>query len=226
MIQFTNVHMQYSGGIDALKNINMHIEQGAMAFITGRSGAGKSTLLRLIALIERHTRGQIIVNGQNLERVRRARIPLFRRNIGFMFQDHRLLNDRTVFDNVALPLVIAGHSHQEIKKRVHAALDKVGLLSRENARPITLSGGEQQRVGIARAVVHRPMLLLADEPTGNLDPILSWEIMCLFEQFNQVGVTVLIASHDLDMIKRMKKRIITLREGRTLSYAGDATEDK
>lgn len=226
MIQFTNVHMQYSGGIDALKNINMQIEQGAMAFITGRSGAGKSTLLRLIALIERHTRGQIIVNGQNLERVRRARIPLFRRNIGFMFQDHRLLNDRTVFDNVALPLVIAGHSHQEIKKRVHAALDKVGLLSRENARPITLSGGEQQRVGIARAVVHRPMLLLADEPTGNLDPILSWEIMCLFEQFNQVGVTVLIASHDLDMIKRMKKRIITLREGRTLSYAGDSTEDK
>jgi len=226
MIQFTNVHMQYSGGIDALKNINMQIEQGAMAFVTGRSGAGKSTLLRLIALIERHTRGQIIVNGQNLERVRRARIPLFRRNIGFMFQDHRLLNDRTVFDNVALPLVIAGHSHQEIKKRVHAALDKVGLLARENARPITLSGGEQQRVGIARAVVHRPMLLLADEPTGNLDPILSWEIMCLFEQFNQVGVTVLIASHDLDMIKRMKKRIITLREGRTLSYAGDATEDK
>ena len=226
MIQFTNVHMQYSGGIDALKNINMHIEQGAMAFITGRSGAGKSTLLRLIALIERHTRGQIIVNGQNLERVRRARIPLFRRNIGFMFQDHRLLNDRTVFDNVALPLVIAGHSHQEIKKRVHAALDKVGLLSRENAKPITLSGGEQQRVGIARAVVHRPMLLLADEPTGNLDPILSWEIMCLFEQFNQVGVTVLIASHDLDMIKRMKKRIITLREGRTLSYTGDTTEDK
>ncbi|MBM2830430.1 MAG: cell division ATP-binding protein FtsE [Gammaproteobacteria bacterium] len=210
MIQFTNVHMQYSGGIDALKNINMHIEQGAMAFITGRSGAGKSTLLRLIALIERHTRGQIIVNGQNLERVRRARIPLFRRNIGFMFQDHRLLNDRTVFDNVALPLVIAGHSHQEIKKRVHAALDKVGLLSRENAKPIMLSGGEQQRVGIARAVVHIPMLLLADEPTGNLDPILSWEIMCLY----------------LDMIKRMKKRIITLREGRTLSYTGDTTEDK
>ncbi len=226
MIRFTNVHMQYPGGIDALKNINMHIEQGAMAFITGRSGAGKSTLLRLIALIERHTRGQIIVNGQNLERVRRNRIPLFRRNIGFMFQDHRLLNDRTVFDNVALPLVIAGHSHQEIRKRVHAALDKVNLLPRENAKPIILSGGEQQRVGIARAVVHRPTLLLADEPTGNLDPVLSWEIMCLFEQFNQVGVTVLIASHDLDMIKRMKKRIITLREGRTLTYTGEQTEDK
>jgi cell division transport system ATP-binding protein len=213
--------MQYPGGIDALRNINMHIEQGAMAFVTGRSGAGKSTLLRLIALIERHTRGQIIVNGQNLERVRRNRVALFRRNIGFMFQDHRLLNDRTVYDNVALPLVIAGHDHQVVKKRVQAALDKVGLLSKQKSVPVTLSGGEQQRVGIARAVVHRPALLLADEPTGNLDPALSWEIMCLFEQFNQVGVTILIASHDLDMIKRMRKRIITLREGRTLTHVSD-----
>ncbi|OGT65138.1 MAG: cell division ATP-binding protein FtsE [Gammaproteobacteria bacterium RIFCSPLOWO2_02_FULL_47_50] len=221
MIRFTNVHMHYPGGIDALKNINMHIEQGAMAFVTGRSGAGKSTLLRLIALIERHTRGQIIVNGQNLERVRRNRVALFRRNIGFMFQDHRLLNDRTVFDNVALPLVIAGHDHQEVKKRVQAALDKVGLLSKQKSVPVTLSAGEQQRVGIARAVVHRPALLLADEPTGNLDPALSWEIMCLFEQFNQVGVTILIASHDLEMIKRMRKRIITLREGRTLTHVSD-----
>ncbi|HSR63535.1 MAG TPA: cell division ATP-binding protein FtsE [Gammaproteobacteria bacterium] len=221
MIRFTNVYMKYPGGIDALKNINMHIEQGAMAYVTGRSGAGKSTLLRLVALIERHTRGQIIVNGQNLDRVRNRRIPLFRRNIGFMFQDHRLLNDRTVFDNVALPLVIAGHRHQEIRKRVHAALDKVGLLKKEKALPIMLSAGEQQRVGIARAVVHRPMLLLADEPTGNLDPALSWEIMCLFEQFNKVGVTVLIASHDLEMIKKMKKHIITLREGRTLSQPGE-----
>ena len=217
MIKFNNVHMQYPGGIDALKNINIHIEQGAMAFVTGRSGAGKSTLLRLISLIERHTRGQIIVNGQNLERIRGNKMALFRRNIGFTFQDHRLLNDRTVFDNVALPLVIAGHRHQDIKKRVQAALDKVSLLSKQNSLPMTLSGGEQQRVGIARAVVHRPILLLADEPTGNLDPMLSWEIMCLFEQFNQVGVTVLIASHDLEMIKRMKKRIITLREGRTLT---------
>ncbi len=225
MIQFTGVHKQYPGGVDALKNISMHIEQGAMAFITGRSGAGKSTLLRLIALIERATRGQIIVNGQNLDRVRRSRIPHFRRNIGFMFQDHRLLNDRTVFDNVALPLVIAGIRHQEIKKRVQAALDKVSLLPRQNARPMTLSAGEQQRVGIARAVVHRPALLLADEPTGNLDPILSWEIMCLFEQFNRVGVTVLIASHDLEMIRKMKKRIITLREGRILTHAGGAGED-
>jgi len=218
--------MQYPGGIDALRNINIHIEQGAMAFVTGRSGAGKSTLLRLIALIERHTRGQIIVNGQNLERVRRKRVALFRRNIGFMFQDHRLLNDRTVYDNVALPLVIAGYRHQEVRKRVQAALDKVGLLSKQNSLPITLSGGEQQRVGIARAVVHRPTLLLADEPTGNLDPALSWEIMKLFEQFNQVGVTILIASHDLEMIKRMRKRIITLREGRTLTHLGDHHEKK
>ena len=224
MIRFNSVFMQYPGGIDALKNINLHIEQGAMAFITGRSGAGKSTLLRLISLIERHTRGQIIVNGKNLERVRGNKVAMFRRNIGFTFQDHRLLNDRTVFDNVALPLVIAGYRHQEIRKRVQAALDKVSLLPKLNSLPMTLSGGEQQRVGIARAVVHRPTLLLADEPTGNLDPMLSWEIMCLFEQFNQIGVTVLIASHDLDMIRRMKKRIITLREGRTLTHAADYGE--
>ncbi len=224
MIKFTNVHMQYPGGIDALRNINLQIDQGAMAFVTGRSGAGKSTLLRLIALIDRHTRGQIIVNGQNLERVRRKQIALFRRNIGFTFQDHRLLNDRSVFDNVALPLVIAGYRHQEIRKRVQAALDKVSLLPKQNSLPMTLSGGEQQRVGIARAVVHRPALLLADEPTGNLDPALSWEIMCLFEQFNQVGVTVLIASHDLEMIKRMRKRIITLREGRTLTHFSEPHE--
>ena len=224
MIRFSNVHMQYPGGIDALKNINLHIEEGAMAFVTGRSGAGKSTLLRLISLIERHTRGQIIVNGQNLGRIRGNKVALFRRNIGFTFQDHRLLNDRTVFDNVALPLVIAGYRYQEIKKRVQAALDKVSLLSKQNSLPMTLSGGEQQRVGIARAVVHRPTLLLADEPTGNLDPMLSWETMCLFNQFNQIGVTVLIASHDLEMIKRMKKRIITLREGRTLTHATDYQE--
>ena len=217
MIKFTNVHLQYAGGVDALKNINLHIEKGALAFVTGRSGAGKTSLLRLIALIERHTRGQIIINGQNLERVRKRKIPMFRRNIGFMFQDHKLLVDRTVFDNVALPLVIAGHRHQEIRRRVHAALEKVNLLKKEHAYPLMLSGGEQQRVGIARAVVHRPALLLADEPTGNLDPALSWEIMCLFEQFNQVGVTVLIASHDLEMIKRMHKNIITLRQGKLIT---------
>lgn len=217
MIQFTHVYLQYEGGIDALRNINLEIEAGAIAFVTGRSGAGKTSLLRLIALIERHTRGSIIVNGQNLERVRRRRIPMFRRNIGFMFQAHKLLTDRTVFDNVALPLIIAGYRHQEIRRRVHAALDKVSLLKKERTYPLMLSAGEQQRVGIARAVVHRPALILADEPTGNLDPALSWEIMCLFEQFNQVGVTVLIASHNLEMIKRMRKKIITLREGRLIS---------
>ena len=223
MIRFNNVHMQYQTGHLALKNINMHIEQGAMAFIAGRSGAGKSSLLRLIALIERHNRGQIIINGQNLERVRNSRIPYYRRNIGFVFQDHRLLNDRTVFDNVALPLIIAGHGHTEIRKRASAALDKVGLLKKAGANPMTLSGGEQQRVGIARAVVHRPLLLLADEPTGNLDPALSLDTMKLFEQFNQVGVTVLIASHDMDMIKKMRKRIITLREGRIPTHFGNAS---
>jgi cell division transport system ATP-binding protein len=220
MIRFTDVSMHYGDGNEALRKINLYIEQGAMVYITGRSGAGKSSLLRLIALIERHNRGQIIVNGQNLERVTGRRIPLFRRNIGFMFQDHRLLYDRTVFDNIALPLVIAGYRYQEIRKRVHAALDKVSLLNKEKVSPIALSGGEQQRVGIARAVVHRPALILADEPTGNLDPALSWDIMKLFEQFNQVGVTVLIASHDLDMIKKMNKSIITLRQGKLLTHIG------
>jgi len=225
MIRFTNVHKQYGDGIDALKQLNLYIEQGAMAFIAGRSGAGKSTLLRLIGLIERHTRGQIIVNGQNLERVRGRRVAIFRRNIGYTFQDHRLLNDRTVFDNVALPLVISGYTHDEVRKRVRAALDKVGLSSKERSCPVMLSGGEQQRVGIARAVVHRPAILLADEPTGNLDPALSLEIMRLFEQFNQVGVTVLIASHDMDMIRKVNKRIIILRNGRLLSYAGNSIDD-
>jgi len=224
MIRFTNVHMNYPGGNEALRNINLHIEQGAMVYITGRSGAGKSTLLRLIALIDRHSRGQIIINGQNLDRVRKKRTAIFRRHIGFMFQDHRLLNDRTVFDNVALPLVIAGYRHQEIRKRVQAALDKVSLLTKINSYPMALSGGEQQRVGVARAVVHRPAILLADEPTGNLDPALSWDMMKLFEQFNQVGVTVLIASHDLDMIKRMSKRIITLKTGRILGHGDKPTE--
>jgi len=217
MIQFTDVYKRYTSGKDALKKLNLFVEQGAMVFITGRSGAGKTTLLRLIALIERQSRGQIIVNSQNLERVKGNRISLFRRNIGFMFQDHRLLNDRTVFDNVALPMVVANYSYQEIRKRVHAALDKVGLLSLEKSYPLALSGGEQQRVGIARAVVHRPALLLADEPTGNLDPALSWESMKLFEQFNQVGVTVLIASHDLEMIRRLRKPIITLKAGQLLT---------
>lgn len=226
MIQFTDVYKQYASGKEALKRLNLFIEQGAMVFVTGRSGAGKTTLLRLIALIERHSRGQILINSQNLDRVKGNRIALFRRNIGFMFQDHRLLNDRTVFDNVALPMVVAGYTYQETRKRVHAALDKVGLLALEKSYPPALSGGEQQRVGIARAVVHRPALLIADEPTGNLDPALSWESMKLFEQFNQVGVTVLIASHDLEMIRRLKKPIITLKAGRLLTGRASEVADE
>lgn len=216
MIQFTNVSMVYPRGNKALQNIDLNIDKGEMVYISGHSGAGKSTLLRLINLVDRHTRGQIIVKGQNLERIRNKRVAKFRRNIGFIFQDHKLLNDRTIFDNVALPLVIAGNTHQDIKRRVQASLDKVGLLSKINNYPMELSSGECQRIGFARAVVHRPTILLADEPTGNLDPALSWEMMKLFEQFNQVGVTVMIASHELDMIKHMHKRIIVLNKGRTI----------
>lgn len=222
MIRFNDVYMNYPGGNEVLRRLNLYIEQGAMAFVAGRSGAGKSTLLRLIGLIERHSKGQIIVNEQNLDRLRGNRVAVFRRNIGYTFQDHRLLNDRTVFDNVALPLVVSGYSHQETRKRVHAALDKVGLLNKERTMPLTLSGGEQQRVGIARAVVHRPAILLADEPTGNLDPALSLEIMQLFEQFNQVGVTVLVASHDMDMLRKMNKHIVILKNGRLISPQADA----
>lgn len=217
MIRFNNVTKRYPSGHEALSDVNFHLAPGELAFLTGHSGAGKSTLLKLIALLERSTRGQVLINGQNLNKVARRRIPFLRRNIGIIFQDHRLLFDRTVFDNVALPLVIAGHGHQEISRRVRAALDKVGLLSKEKLYPITLSGGEQQRVGIARAVVNKPPLLLADEPTGNLDPELSREIMQLFESFNQVGVTVLIASHDLALIERLRHRILVLKQGRLIA---------
>lgn len=213
MIRFDNVSKRYPGGYDALRALSLRLERGQMAFLTGHSGAGKSTLLKLIALIERPSSGQILIDGQNLSRLPRRRIPFLRRKLGIIFQDHHLLLDRTVFDNVALPLVITGLGHREIGRRVRAALDKVSLLGKERAFPLTLSGGEQQRVGIARAVVHKPPLLLADEPTGNLDPELSREIMALFEQFNQVGVTVLVASHDLDLISRLPYPILTLRHG-------------
>ncbi|MDH3526979.1 MAG: cell division ATP-binding protein FtsE [Gammaproteobacteria bacterium] len=216
MIRFDNVSKRYPGGFEALTNISLELEDGAMAFLTGHSGAGKSTLLKLIAIIERATRGQVFVDGQNVSRIRRRRIPFIRRKIGFIFQNHHLLFDRTVFDNVALPLIIAGYRHQEVGRRARAALDKVGLLSKERLYPITLSGGEQQRVGIARAVVNKPLLLLADEPTGNLDPELSREIMDLFALFNQVGVTVLIASHDIALIEQLDYPVITLDHGRLL----------
>lgn len=221
MIHFHNVSKRYPGGQDALSNINLHIDKGEMVFLTGHSGAGKSSLLKLITLIIRSSNGQVIINNQNLERLPRRKIPQLRRSIGIIFQDHCLLNDRTVFDNVALPLVIAGLDHQETGKRVRAALDKVGLLRKERKYPITLSGGEQQRVGIARAVVNKPPLLLADEPTGNLDPELSREIMELFEQFNQVGVTVLIASHNIELITSLGHRRLILREGQLINNGQD-----
>ncbi len=219
MIRFDNVSKRYPGGFETLSNVSLELDYGAMAFLTGHSGADKSTLLKLIALIERITRGQLYVDGQNVSRISKRRIPYIRRKIGFIFQDHHLLFDRTVFDNVALPLVIAGYRHQEIGRRVRAALDKVGLLSKERLYPITLSGGEQQRVGIARAVVNKPMLLLADEPTGNLDPELSLEIMGLFELFNRVGVSVLIASHDIALIEQLDHPVIGLEHGRITTPA-------
>jgi cell division transport system ATP-binding protein len=216
MIQFNNVSKRFEGGFDALSNVSMHLGVGEMAFLTGHSGAGKSTLLKIISLIEKPTRGQALLNRINLNTISKQRIPYIRRNIGITFQDHQLLFDRPVFDNVAIPLIIQGYRHQEIAKRTRAALDKVGLLKKEKSMPIALSGGEQQRVGIARAVVHKPMLLLADEPTGNLDPVLSREIMQIFVDFHQVGVSVLVASHDLDLIDELQKPVLTLNAGKLI----------
>jgi len=216
MIQFHNITKRYPGGHDALSNVTLSLEPGQMAFLTGHSGAGKSTLLKIISLIEKPTRGQAILNQINLNTLPASRIPYIRRNIGFIFQDHQLLFDRPVFDNVAMPLIIQGYAHHEIAKRTRAALDKVGLLNKEKSMPITLSGGEQQRVGIARAVVHKPMLLLADEPTGNLDPVLSREIMQIFIDFHQVGVSVLVASHDLNLIEELQKPVVTLNRGKII----------
>jgi cell division transport system ATP-binding protein len=223
MIEFHHVSKRYPGSQDALSDVSFQLDTGEMAFLTGHSGAGKSTLLKLIALLIRATRGQVLVNGENLSKVGTRRIPYVRRNIGMIFQDHRLLFDRTVFDNVALPLVIAGCDHREIGKRVRASLDKVGLLNKEKSYPITLSGGQQQRVGIARAVVNKPPVILADEPTGNLDPDLSREIMELFREFNGVGVTTLIASHDLDLIRSMGTRMLTLKDGRLIQGSSEVS---
>jgi len=217
MIQFHNVTKIYRGGVEALRDVSTQIASGEMVFLTGHSGAGKSTVLRLTTLMERCSRGHIVIGGHNLARIAARKVPFFRRHIGVVFQDHRLLRDRTVFDNVALPLVVAGYTHLEIARRVRAALDKVGLLGKERQFPILLSGGEQQRVGIARAVVHKPPVLLADEPTGNLDPELSREIMSLFGQFNQVGVTVLVATHDVELLRHFGYRVLALNRGELIN---------
>jgi cell division transport system ATP-binding protein len=221
MISFQGVSKKYDGGNEALSEVSFEVERGEMTFLTGPSGAGKSTLLKLVALIERPSRGQIIVNGQNLAGITRRQLPYYRRQIGVVFQDHKLLDDRSVFDNVALPLVIAGADLAEIAKRVRASLDLVGLLHKEKARPMTLSTGEQQRVGIARAVVYRPSILIADEPTGNLDPDLSQEVMQLFKRLNQVGTTVLIASHDRGLVEQFAPRVFNLKAGH-MAEAGEA----
>lgn len=214
MIRFETVSKRYDTGYEALARVDFEVQAGEMVFLTGHSGAGKSTLMKLIMLLEQPSHGQVFVDGRNLARLSSSQIPYFRRNIGVVFQNHQLLFDRSVYDNVALPLQIAGYPYQEIGKRVRAALDKVDLLDKERANPIVLSGGEQQRVGIARAVINKPTLLLADEPTGNLDPELSNEIMTLFRQFNEVGTTVMIATHDLELLKRMNKRVLGLIQGK------------
>jgi cell division transport system ATP-binding protein len=213
LIRIEDVTKRYPGGHDALKGLSLSVDKGEMVFVTGHSGAGKSTLLRLIALIDRPTNGQVIVDGQNTSRVSRGKIPGYRRQIGMVFQDHKLLYDRPVFDNVALPLVIAGVGHRDAARKVRAALDQVSLLDKEKKFPETLSSGEQQRIGIARAIVSRPKLLIADEPTGNLDPDLSLEVMRIFRRFNEVGVTLLIASHDIALIDQLGCRRIALANG-------------
>jgi cell division transport system ATP-binding protein len=217
MIKFVNVTKRYPETGDVLRNVSFHLVRGEIAFLTGHSGAGKSTLLRLIAAMERCSRGQILLDGQDLGSTKENQLPFIRRKMGFIYQDYKLLKDRTVFDNVALPLVIAGFGHHEIARRVRAALDKVSLTGKEKKYPLALSGGEQQRVGIARAVVNKPPIIIADEPTGNLDPELSEEIMFLFGQFQQVGVTVLIASHDISLITQLNHRVLKLDHGQLVS---------
>jgi cell division transport system ATP-binding protein len=214
LVSFSAVAKRYPGGHEALKEVSFTIESGELVFLTGRSGAGKSTVLKLIPAIERPSSGSVLVNGQNVASLKRAAIPYLRRNIGLVFQDQKLLYDRSVYDNVMLPLAFSDHSPKEAARRARAALDKVGLLERERANPIQLSGGEQQRVAIARAVVNRPSLLLADEPTANLDAESAARILDIFAAFQQVGVTVLISSHDQALIGRYGKRVLTLDAGR------------
>ena len=213
MIQFSQICKRYPGGYEALKNVSFEIAEGEMIFLTGHSGAGKSTLLKLIAAIERPNSGSVIVKGQNVSSIKGGALPYLRRNLGLIFQDHKILFDRSVFDNVMLPLQICGFDYRESAKRVRAALDKVGLLEREKTSPIALSGGEQQRLCIARAIVNRPSILLADEPTGNLDVDYASDIMSIFKSFHQVGVTLLISSHDESVLRQFKGRVLALKNG-------------
>lgn len=217
MIRFNNVTKSYKNGFEAIKRVSFHLRQGEMAFLTGHSGAGKSTVLNITGLIEKHTDGQVLIGGHDISKIPARQIPFLRRTIGYVSQDPKLLLEQTVFENVALPLVISGSTDEEIGRRVRASLDKVGLLEKENNIAAGLSTGEKQRVGIARAVISRPALIIADEPTGNLDPSLSREIMHLFESFNQIGTSVLIASHDLALIATMPYRVLTIKQGRLIN---------
>ena len=214
MVSFSAVAKRYPGGLQALKDVTFSLEAGDLAFLTGRSGAGKSTLLKLIPAIERPSAGSVVVNGQNVSALKRSAIPYLRRNIGLVFQDQKLLYDRSAYDNVFLPLAFSSHPPKEAARRARAALDKVGLLAREKANPVQLSGGEQQRLAIARAVVNRPALLVADEPTANLDAESAARILDIFVAFNQVGVTVLIATHDQTLVARYGKKVLHLDAGR------------
>ncbi len=225
MIEFENLSKRYDTGYEALSDVSFHMGAGEMAFLTGRSGAGKSTLLKLLMLMERPTSGHLYINGTNLNQLSKAQVPTYRRQLGVVFQNHRLLMDRSLYDNVALPLQVSGYPRAEMGRRVRAALDSVGLLERELLKPAELSGGEQQRVGIARAIVHKPRILLADEPTGNLDPQLSADIMALFRRFQTVGVTVLIATHDVSLINRMRLRILRLDDGTLAEDSGKREKD-
>lgn len=217
MIRFNQVTKRYENGHEALNSVNFHLAKGEMAFLTGHSGAGKSTLLKLIMMIEKATHGQIMIDGKNLSRLPRRQVPYLRRSIGMIFQNPHLLPERTLFENVSLPLVITDCSPIELQKRARAALDKVGLLHKEKYFPLELSAGEQQRVGIARAIVNKPAVLLADEPTGNLDHELAMDIFRLFEEFNRIGVTVLIATHDLSLIAPLHYRMLVLKDSRLIA---------
>lgn len=217
MIRFEQVSKAYLGGRQALQGVTFHLQAGEMAFLTGHSGAGKSTLLKLICGIERPSAGKILFGGHDISRLKSREVPFLRRQIGMIFQDHHLLMDRTVYDNVAIPLIIAGASGDDIRRRVSAALDKVGLLDKAKSFPIQLSGGEQQRVALARALVNNPSILLADEPTGNLDPNNSWEIMKLLEEINESGTTVVVVTHNREIVNAMQKRVITMKKGVIIS---------